>query len=672
MSSPETVSAPDAVTTAPRVKRRRTRSGCLNCRRKKRKCDETRPACARCSRVGAVCEWGVRVSFRPMNQILSPPSSDFYSASSQSQQIGFTGVSGSGATVDQRRRASPQQLSALSPSIGESPEAHLLEGNIFNGFMQAWEPIAVPSEVMQRRRRGNLAADGSSPADTNSPQSLQTERAAAHLLSLSQTESLPVSSHETPHTIALDPGLTNIEAIDADLVDYTLDDGLFLPGSAYLDLHSTLRSHLIQESNSCTPTRCGTPKHAEDVPLEGSTTRLSHGQTFVAERSHLVDDDPSLVLTGEQESLLWVNWLEEVAPWLDKFDHHKHFQYTLSPMSQSHAHVKYAIMAVSARQMERKGSGGQSIPSSLALYQQAIHLLLPHLATRSTPVIASCVVLCVLEMLSCSPKAWRRHLDGCATLLQAVGIHGFSGGLEQALFWCFARMDVCGGLISSTKTLIPVSSWTPEQGLRAATRLFEPMSSFDMHANLAVYLTAHVVDLLATAGPNSDSGPFSGASQSWNNEGFLRKWEELWDCVDRWYISRTTEMHPVFTAQNSGCFPTILFTNPAAISGNQMYHTAALLMLQHKPKQIVLAAKPRSIFWHARRIVGISKSNAHHGCWTNSLQPIWIAGRLFSSPAEHREILALLAQIEKESGWATEWRADDLRDWWGEDLVEEA
>jgi hypothetical protein len=35
---------------------------------------------------------------------------------------------------------------------------------------------------------------------------------------------------------------------------------------------------------------------------------------------------------------------------------------------------------------------------------------------------------------------WRRHLDGCASLIQSLNIHGSSGGMEQALFWCFARM----------------------------------------------------------------------------------------------------------------------------------------------------------------------------------------------------------------------------------------
>lgn len=125
-------------------------------------------------------------------------------------------------------------------------------------------------------------------------------------------------------------------------------------------------------------------------------------------------------------------------------------------MAKSSTHLRYSILALSARQLERR-QNQKSQSESLSLYQEAIHLLLPELGEKTTPVIASCVILCVLEMLSCkfsdfcglicpiltmagNPKEWRRHLDGCAYLIQAAGINGFSGKEEQALFWCFARM----------------------------------------------------------------------------------------------------------------------------------------------------------------------------------------------------------------------------------------
>jgi hypothetical protein len=124
-------------------------------------------------------------------------------------------------------------------------------------------------------------------------------------------------------------------------------------------------------------------------------------------------------------------------------------------MAKSSPQLKYSILALSCRQIERRNAS-QSYSESLTLYQEAIHLLLPNLQTRDTSVMASCVILCVLEMMSCTfsksliiseieipqgnPKEWRRHLDGCASLLQSMGIDGSMGGIDQALFWCFARM----------------------------------------------------------------------------------------------------------------------------------------------------------------------------------------------------------------------------------------
>lgn len=58
------------------------------------------------------------------------------------------------------------------------------------------------------------------------------------------------------------------------------------------------------------------------------------------------------------------------------------------------------MLALSARQQERKYPDRRS-SASLVLYQEAVHQLIPQLQTKSTAVVASCVVLCVLEMMSC-------------------------------------------------------------------------------------------------------------------------------------------------------------------------------------------------------------------------------------------------------------------------------
>ena len=450
-----------------------------------------------------------------------------------------------------------------------------------------------------------------------------------------------------------------------------LNDSVFLPGSAYLDAHSTFRSHLIHEVRSNVPTREVTPDQPlmeQAWPLEadchsgvmGRSTPISMENNISA-----IPTIPSLQLTQEEELLLWKNWLDEIAPWIDKFDNDRHFQHTLPTMAKSHNHLRYSMLALSARQLERKTHSIHT-ERSLALYQTAIQLVLPQLHTRSTPVIASCVVLCVLEMLSSSAKAWHQHLDGCAHLIEAVGINSSSTGVNQALFWCFARMDVCGGLIASSKTLIPVSHWASSNDLENDVVLFRAKHGYNSHACEAVYLCAQILDLLSFHSNLAGRVGASSIMPEDANEEYTARWKRLWQQISAWYDTRPAEMLPVSLIMSSASpFPKILYSNPAAISGNQLHHTAAILMLRHKPSEVTLTPKPNSIFWHARQICGISMSNDHHGAWTNAIQPLWIAGQWMSHESEQKAILQLLEKIETESGWSTKWRAEDLKEFWG-------
>ncbi|KAK6433714.1 hypothetical protein LTR95_010108, partial [Oleoguttula sp. CCFEE 5521] len=47
--------------------KKRSRNGCMNCRRKRRKCSETKPTCEGCQARSEKCEWGIKVTFRPEN-----------------------------------------------------------------------------------------------------------------------------------------------------------------------------------------------------------------------------------------------------------------------------------------------------------------------------------------------------------------------------------------------------------------------------------------------------------------------------------------------------------------------------------------------------------------------------------------------------------------------------
>lgn len=687
-------------------KKTRTRTGCLNCRRKKRKCDEARPACGACARRKQPCEWGIRLSFREENaQGLGPehPSMNVlagkmwhpgeFSILDVTQEImkdyiasppGDPGCGGmfvhspakdEAAAAAAARKRKRSEASAASASLQSPASTAATPGK-----------PATPGRSPKTTRHADSSAvasllylsQGGQPQQQQqltSPPQQQRRKASVVVAAAAAVPPTPLNNFPSGY-------IHTMQVFTPDGSSGSLEDGVFLPGSAYHEWHSTLRNRLIQEVRSNAPTRAGSPSSTSHPTHHGgpsssqddnssSETGSQHRLSAIHDGLSSAEPEPSFIPSAE-ECGLWRTWFDEVSPWLDKFDNDRHFQHILPTMAPHHPHLRLSILALSARQMELKGTA-VSADSSLALYQEAIHQLLPHLPERNTAVIASCVILCVLEMLSCSPKAWQRHLDGCASLMEAVGIDGFVGGVNQALFWCFARMDVCGGLISSVKTLIPVSHWAPGTDLASDVEAFETITDFAGWANYAVYLMAQVTDLL-----NGDNSSLARQSRrhhdpeplSRTSPEYADRWAQLWRYICDWHDKRPAPLLPTMTvpsATPASPFPTIIFSNPAAISGNQLHHTAALLMLQNQPPAVRTPdPKPRSILWHARRICAISISNDHHGAWTNSIQPLWIAGRCMSNPTEHRAILDLLDKIERESGWGAKWRADDLKAFWGD------
>jgi Fungal specific transcription factor domain len=103
----------------------------------------------------------------------------------------------------------------------------------------------------------------------------------------------------------------------------------------------------------------------------------------------------------------------------------QHFQTRVPVPAQSSVPLVYAMLAISARQMERqkKLNGDQD---SLQFYQESIRSLTPHLLASDPNIMATCVILCVLEMMSASLRNWRKHLEMRRTV---EGEPGHSKGL---------------------------------------------------------------------------------------------------------------------------------------------------------------------------------------------------------------------------------------------------
>ncbi|KAJ6779820.1 hypothetical protein PWT90_01512 [Aphanocladium album] len=368
------------------------------------------------------------------------------------------------------------------------------------------------------------------------------------------------------------------------------------------------------------------------------------------------------------------NWIIECAPYLDKFDHARHFAIQVPVIAESSPALFYAVLAFSARQMERK-MGSDKNYDSLELYQESIRLLAPGMQAKDSNMLVTACILAVMELMSGSPRNWRRHIEGCATLFDLFQVNGFSGGVLQAVFWCYARMEVCGAIISGgvESTVLALRNWAPpipdDIATNADADAFvrnafyqSSLKNSDMHANWAVYLCAKACDLMYRHTRATELHEADGH----DTRPFRLQWKTLWSELQFWFESRSDISLPTLVSEDDGqIFPTILFAHWPAISSNQVYHATCLIMLEMRPRGEAVLPPEGSAVWHARRVCGISLTNPHRASLINAIQPLYLAGKLLTHSAEHIAVGKLFKIIEETTGWGALWRLRDLEIAWG-------
>ncbi|KAM5354665.1 hypothetical protein ACJ41O_001312 [Fusarium nematophilum] len=430
----------------------------------------------------------------------------------------------------------------------------------------------------------------------------------------------------------------------------------------FFELQEELRSVLFAGLSSLSPSRPSTP---EDKSSETQQTLSFSSVTITVPHARLIR--------------YLQNWITECAPHLDKFDENQHFQIQVPLMAQKSPALLYAMLAFSARQMERRGLTQKSC-DSLELYQESIKLLSPGLQAKDPNMLVTACILAVFELMSGGARNWKRHVEGCASLFEFFGVNGFSGGLAQAVFWCYARMELCGAIISdgAETTVLPLDRWvptvseslvSPEAIEKSVQDLFHQKSrtSPDQHANWSIYLCTKVCDLRFRRTQYLELG-----RADWqDNRPFSEQWDTLWAELQFWLDERPASMKPIriVEADEKHVFPSIMFPHWAAISSNQVYHAACILMLEMCPPEKNLDSQCLAL-WHARQVCGISSANPHPGSMVNSIQPLYIAGRLFSHVSERRQIAELLTSIDRTTGWGALWRLRDLEAEWGYEVGE--
>ncbi|KAJ5473123.1 hypothetical protein N7475_002689 [Penicillium sp. IBT 31633x] len=155
----------------------------------------------------------------------------------------------------------------------------------------------------------------------------------------------------------------------------------------------------------------------------------------------------------------------------------------------------------------------------------------------------------------------------------------------------------------------------------------------------------------------------------------LHIWMQLVEELQQWYRERPEEFVPMLElevddqlAGPARTFPVVLFANGAGVFGNQLYHTAMLLLLHNRPRTAQIAdflTATISPLWHAQRICSIALNNDRRECWDPCLMASFLlAARGMTHESQQREVMCGVDRITRVTGWDTNNALKSLRAHW--------
>jgi hypothetical protein len=214
----------------------------------------------------------------------------------------------------------------------------------------------------------------------------------------------------------------------------------------------------------------------------------------------------------------------------------------------------------------------------------------------------------------------------------------------------------------------------------------------DMKSNELTWLLGKIANHL-TAGDSiipedfilpREERPYIGVTQELLHD----RWVILMSELDKWYdCLPSTFREAARTKADSSSdprhklaletFEQIWFDLPLCAATIQSYHQARILLLVNQPQQSTairstVSARLRAYrhalkeaLHHAREICGINLASPTDPVRINSVQALFVAGQVFQGRREQDAVLEILAGIERDLGWTTQYHVAKLVDEWG-------
>ncbi|KAH8882340.1 hypothetical protein GQ53DRAFT_666147 [Thozetella sp. PMI_491] len=583
----------------------RTKTGCLTCRSRHKKCDEQRPICGPCS-----------ISTR-----------DCVFPDDKLRALGDA----ADAIEDLEANAAP----SFSASVGLPRVPRLDVVSAPDGSPEALEPgaqVTLPTYAQSQPQALSSAADNDAYVSGHSPSATTTSE---------------------PWTVASASNRwLDLLATDAAHSGFVLPPG---PGDA-----------LDGPADEAARGRVG-PLGPGDRELLGPPARPvarspEEHKSWQADRDIVLSvHDAVLLRNFAERSALWLDLL-------DPHKHFSNDAIRLALRNHGLMRAILALSARHLALLQGKARtraqmdaqmDGDDISESIQYYYETLHFvqnnLQHHSYTRSEQLLVTALVISTYEMLDEADGRgnWQRHLKGVFWIQRSQDVNGGSGGIRQAVWWAWLRQDLWAAFREKRRCL---SFWKPVKDY--------PDLGPDDLADRSVYLLSQAVNYCADAKEMEKSRPNDAEAAARRVEAG----DHLLAMLERWKSFLGERFRPLPTPPRpEDVFRPIWIHPPQFGVALQVYSFARILIMLHRPAHAGFNGYlrvQRTLSEAVETICGIAMELKSEGCQIVSAQCLYGAGLCVQDPTRREKIISMIEDCEAKTGWPmAPWRQDLRQEW---------
>ncbi|KAJ5702035.1 hypothetical protein N7488_009583 [Penicillium malachiteum] len=618
----------------------RSYSGCLTCKRRKLKCDESKPSCRKCIKSSRDCSYGERSIFRSQEIVLTP--------------------------VSKRQRPNHDEPQELA-SAPQDRTTNWVELPTEFTFIQAEDPCddegtGTGEEAVETDRRDTVG-----PVITGEDEEISSSPQNPYLVSVTPQSFNQIASttgHYTPRELVSSvssPIRTESDPFEKVLVSYLIRHFKQDPGQ-WMDLFDT-----TSYFSSKVPVLATSKVLLKSAVCALASKHLRHVCRNLSQGGGNSKLPPSYTgLPSSNEEV----WRYHSAKYYDQALNHLQNAVSRGSYCNSISDKEEMLAAVAIlcafELMDAPGSAWRAHLSALPLFHdrgvsatEHASVIIPQTAVKG-PIFWSLArqdLLCAF--ISESPTS----LD-----------------LKDMRLWQNAGLAT-----DQNGNFLPHS---PRDLLES-----QNSSGFeeDKKSNELTWILGKIANYI-TAGdalvPTDNTLPRHQRPRiGLNQEHILEKWNILMDDLEKWHESLPASFRTTARTRRLGnvppgfelsfdTFEQIWFDLPLCAATMQSYHQAKILLLANEPQESTairstVSARLRAyrhalqeVIYHAREVCGISLANSTDSFRINSVQALFVAGQVFQERREQDAVLELLSGIERDFGWTTRYHVAKLNDEW--------